>query len=216
LIGTGLLWFGWFGFNAGSAVGAAGLAASAFATTNVAAGAAGICWMFLEVARGKKPSAMGFSIGAVVGLVSITPAAGFVTIPHAIIIGAVGSLISMFAVSLLTKKTGIDDTLDVFPCHGVGGMSGMLLTGIFASSAVNGVVLSEEQGLFISGDATLFLKHLAGMAFVVVYSLVGSYLLLFVTDKISPLRVTEDEESEGLDVTQHNEKFLIADFFDKK
>jgi Amt family ammonium transporter len=216
LIGTGLLWFGWFGFNAGSAVGAAGLAASAFATTNVAAGAAGICWMFLEVARGKKPSAMGFSIGAVVGLVSITPAAGFVSIPHAIIIGAVGSLISMFAISLLTKKTGIDDTLDVFPCHGVGGMSGMLLTGIFASSAVNGVVSTDEQGWFISGDATLFLKHLAGMGFVVAYSLIGSYLLLFITDKISPLRVSEEEEAEGLDVTQHNEKFLIADFFDKK
>jgi Amt family ammonium transporter len=92
----------------------------------------------------------------------------------------------------------------------------MLLTGLFASSAVNGVVLTEEQGWFINGDATLFLKHLAGMAFVVVYSLVGSYILLFITDKISPLRVSEADEAEGLDVTQHNEKFLIADFFDKK
>ncbi|MCU0415618.1 MAG: ammonium transporter [Cytophagaceae bacterium] len=216
LIGTGLLWFGWFGFNAGSAVGSGGLAATAFATTNVAAAAAGICWMFLEVARGKKPSAMGFSIGAVVGLVAITPAAGFVTISHALVIGTVASTISTFAIILLTKKTGIDDTLDVFPCHGVGGMTGMLLTGLFASHAVNSVVLEGEQGWTVTGDPTLFIKHLQGMLIVIAYSLVGSYILLWITDKVTTLRVTEEEEKQGLDVTQHDEKFIVADFFNKK
>ncbi|MFN8417342.1 MAG: ammonium transporter [Cytophagaceae bacterium] len=214
LIGTGLLWFGWFGFNAGSAVGSGQLAATAFATTNVAAAAAGICWMFLEVARGKKPSAMGFSIGAVVGLVAITPAAGYVTISHAIVIGTVGSTISTFAIILLTKKTGIDDTLDVFPCHGVGGMTGMLLTGLFASKAVYGGDIFE--GWVVSGDPHLFLEHVKAMFIVIAYSLVGSYILLWITDKVSPLRVTEDEERNGLDITQHDEKFIVADLFNKK
>ena len=211
LIGTGLLWFGWFGFNAGSAVGANSVAASAFATTNVAAAAAGIAWIFVEAARGKKPSAMGFSIGAVVGLVAITPAAGFVTISQALFIGTVASIISTFAIVLLAKSGRVDDTLDVFPCHGVGGMTGMLMTGLFASHAVKGVVLPEEQGLLIDFASPLFQKHLLALGIVVGYSLIGSYILLFITDKISPLRVTAAEETEGLDITQHDEKFVIAD-----
>lgn len=209
LLGTGLLWFGWFGFNAGSAVSAGPLAASAFATTNIAAAAAGIAWLFVEVARGKKPSAMGFCIGAVVGLVAITPAAGFVTISQALFIGTMASIISTFAVKLLSKTNKIDDTLDVFPCHGVGGMTGMLMTGLFATSAVNSAVL--EQGFFVDGTTDLLFKHLAAMGIVVVYSLVGSYILLMITDKISPLRVTEEEEEKGLDMTQHNEKFVLMD-----
>lgn len=209
LLGTGLLWFGWFGFNAGSAVSAGPLAASAFAATNIAAAAAGIAWLFVEVARGRKPSAMGFCIGAVVGLVAITPAAGFVTISQALFIGTIASIISAFAVKLLSKTNKIDDTLDVFPCHGVGGMTGMVMTGLFATTAVNSSVL--EQGFFVDGTTDLLFKHLAAMGIVVVYSLVGSYILLMITDKISPLRVTEEEELKGLDITQHNEKFVIVD-----
>lgn len=215
LLGTGLLWFGWFGFNAGSAVGASPLAASSFAATNVAAAAAGIAWLFVEVARGKKPSAMGFCIGAVVGLVAITPAAGFVTISQALFIGSIASMISAGAIVLLAKSSIVDDTLDVFPCHGVGGMTGMIMTGLFASTAVNIVVLPTEQGMFITGDPALLIKHLIALGFVVSYSLVGAYVLLFITDKISPLRVTVEEEDLGLDITQHDEKFVIADLVKK-
>src|SRR6476469_3237105 len=136
LIGTGLLWFGWFGFNAGSALAANGLAVSAFATTNTAAAAAGLAWMFFDALRGRKPSALGFCIGAVVGLVAITPAAGFVAIPQSIFIGVVAAIISNMAV-YYKSKSKLDDTLDVFPCHGIGGMVGMLMTGIFASKMIN-------------------------------------------------------------------------------
>lgn len=213
LLGTGLLWFGWFGFNAGSAVAASPLAASAFASTNVAAAAAGIAWLFVEAARGKKPSAMGFCIGAVVGLVAITPAAGFVTISQALFIGTVASMISAGAIVLLSKTSIVDDTLDVFPCHGVGGMTGMIMTGLFASTAVNVAVV--EQGLFVDGTTDLIFKHLIALGIVVGYSLIGSYILLFITDKISPLRVTAEEEELGLDITQHDEKFVIADLVKK-
>lgn len=213
LLGTGLLWFGWFGFNAGSSAAANPLAASAFAATNVAAGAAGIAWLFVEAARGKKPSAMGFCIGAVVGLVAITPAAGFVTVSQALFIGSIASMISAGAIVLLAKTSIVDDTLDVFPCHGVGGMTGMIMTGLFASAGVNALVV--EQGLFVDGTTTLFFKHLIALGIVVAYSLIGSYILLFITDKISPLRVTAEEEELGLDITQHDEKFVIADLVKK-
>lgn len=215
LLGTGLLWFGWFGFNAGSSAAANPLAASAFAATNVAAGAAGIAWLFVEAARGKKPSAMGFCIGAVVGLVAITPAAGFVTVSQALFIGSIASIISAGAITLLAKTGIVDDTLDVFPCHGVGGMSGMIMTALFASTAVNSLVVPTEQGLFVTGDPALLIKHLIALGIVVAYSLIGSYILLFITDKISPLRVTAEEEELGLDITQHDEKFVIADLVKK-
>ena len=128
LIGTGLLWFGWFGFNAGSAVGAGSLGVYAFATTNTAAAAAGLSWMFLDVIRGKKPSVLGFCIGAVVGLVAITPAAGFVGVPHALFIGFTAAIISNIVAEFLKHKTKLDDPLDVFACHGIGCITGMLLT----------------------------------------------------------------------------------------
>lgn len=207
LLGTALLWFGWFGFNAGSAYGANSLAASAFATTNTAAAAAGIAWMFFESAKGKKPSALGFCIGVVVGLVAITPAAGFVTIPVAIFIGTIASLISNLVVSW-RARTSIDDTLDVFPCHGVGGMVGMLLTGIFANVAVN-AANTTGNGLAY-GDTTLFIAHLIALGAVVVFSFGGSYILLIITNLISPLRVHEEEEKLGLDLSQHEEKILLG------
>lgn len=207
LLGTALLWFGWFGFNAGSAYGAGSLAVSAFATTNTAAASAGLAWMFFEAAKGKKPSALGFCIGVVVGLVAITPAAGFVTIPVAIFIGTIASLISNLVVSW-RARTSIDDTLDVFPCHGVGGMSGMLLTGIFANVAVN-AANTTGNGLAY-GETTLFFAHLIALLAVVVFSFGGSYILLIITNIISPLRVHEEEEKVGLDLSQHEEKILLG------
>lgn len=203
LIGTGLLWFGWFGFNAGSALGANALSVSAFATTNTAAAAAGLSWMFFDVMRGKKPSVLGFCIGAVVGLVAITPAAGFVAIPQSIFIGFIAAIVSNVAVHY-KQKSKLDDTLDVFPCHGLGGMVGMILTGVFATKAVN---TAGNDGLFY-GNFSFFLTQLKAMALAVTYSFVVSFAIFKFINFILPLRVTSEEEEEGLDATQHNEKYV--------
>ncbi len=203
LIGTGLLWFGWFGFNAGSALGANALSVSAFATTNTAAAAAGLSWMFFDVLRGKKPSVLGFCIGAVVGLVAITPAAGFVAIPQSIFVGVLASIISNVAV-YYKQKSKLDDTLDVFPCHGVGGMVGMLLTGVFATKAVNA---AGNDGLFY-GNASFFFTQLKALGIVVTYSFAVSYGIFKFINFIQPLRVSSEEEELGLDATQHDEKYL--------
>lgn len=204
LLGTGLLWFGWFGFNAGSAVGSGPLAVSALAATNTAAAAAGLAWVLFDAAKGKKPSALGFSIGAVVGLVAITPACGFVTIPQSIFIGTISSMVSNYLAHLRTKTT-LDDTLDVFPCHGVGGMMGMLMTGIFASKGVNPAVVDEGLAY---GTFTLFKNHLIALVVVSVFAFAMSYIILMVTDFIEPLRVSEEDEKVGLDISQHDE-FLV-------
>ena len=203
LIGTGLLWFGWFGFNAGSALGANALAVSAFATTNTAAAAAGLSWMFFDVARGKKPSVLGFCIGAVVGLVAITPAAGFVAIPQSIFIGVVAAIISNVAVTIKQRMT-LDDTLDVFPCHGIGGMVGMLLTGVFATKAING---AGADGLAY-GNPEFFFTQVKALSIVVGYSFAMSYGIFKFINFILPLRVTTEEEELGLDESQHNEKYM--------
>ena len=202
LIGTGLLWFGWFGFNAGSALGANALAVSAFATTNIAAAAAGLSWMFFDVLRGKKPSVLGFCIGAVVGLVAITPGAGLVAIPQSIFIGVVAAIISNLAV-YWKSKTSLDDTLDVFPCHGVGGIVGMLLTGLLATKAVNA---AGADGWFY-GNAAFFFTQLKGVAIVVAFSFTVSYAIFKFINFIQPIRVSSEEEEEGLDASQHNEKY---------
>jgi len=202
LIGTGLLWFGWFGFNAGSAVAANSLAVSAFGTTNTAAASAGLAWMFFDVLKGKKPSVLGFCIGAVVGLVAITPAAGFVAIPQSIIVGVVGALVSNIAITI-KQKSSLDDTLDVFPCHGIGGMVGMLLTGVFASKAVNSL---GNDGLAY-GNATFFFTQLKALLIVVAYSFIVSFLIFKFINFILPIRVSEEEEELGLDFTQHDEKY---------
>lgn len=204
LIGTGLLWFGWFGFNAGSAGAANALSVSAFATTNTAAGAAGLSWMFFDLLRGKKPSVMGFCIGAVVGLVAITPAAGFVAIPQSIFIGAFAAVVSNVAVYFKQKSTKLDDTLDVFPCHGIGGMVGMLMTGIFATKAVNP---AGNDGLFL-GNVSFFLTQAKAMAIAVGYSFGVSFIIFKFINFVLPLRVSSEEEEIGLDATQHNEKYL--------
>ncbi len=202
LIGTSLLWFGWFGFNAGSALGANALAVSAFATTNTAAAAAGLSWMFFDVIRGKKPSVLGFCIGAVVGLVAITPGAGFVAIPQSIFIGFIAAIISNLAVYYKSKST-LDDTLDVFPCHGIGGMVGMLLTGIFATKSINS---AGTDGLFY-GNISFFLTQVKALLIVVVYSFVVSFAIFKFIGLILPLRVTQEEEEMGLDASQHDEKY---------
>ena len=203
LIGTGLLWFGWFGFNAGSAVGATSLAVNAFGTTTTAAASAGLTWMFFDVIKGKKPSVLGFCIGAVVGLVAITPAAGFVGIPQSIIVGLVGAVASNIAVAIKQKST-LDDTLDVFPCHGIGGMVGMLLTGVFASTAVNS---AGPNGLFY-GNPEFFFTQFKAMGIVVLYSFTVSYGIFKFINFVVPMRVSELEEELGLDETQHNEKYM--------
>src|SRR5215203_384878 len=203
LIGTGLLWFGWFGFNGGSALAANGLAVSAFATTNTAAAAAGLSWMFFDVMKGKKPSVLGFCIGAVVGLVAITPAAGFVAIPQSITIGVIAAIVSNIAIHYKSKSK-LDDTLDVFPCHGVGGMVGMLLTGVFATTTVNSV---GADGL-MSGNVTFFLTQVKALGIVVGYSFIVSYGIFKLINLINPIRVSVEEEELGLDETQHNEKYL--------
>lgn len=202
LLGTGLLWFGWFGFNAGSSFHADNIAALALATTMTASAAAAFTWIAFDSVKGKKPSAMGTCIGAVVGLVAITPAAGFVSLPQSFIIGFISSIVSNIMVDLRTK-TAIDDTLDVFPCHGVGGIVGMILTGVFAHQQVNPALAAN--GLFY-GETKLFLVQVCAMVGVSVFAFGGTFLLLKLTDTIAPLRVNEDEEALGLDISQHDEK----------
>lgn len=204
LLGTGLLWFGWFGFNAGSAVGAGTLAVSAFATTNFAAAAAGLSWVLFDAAKGKKVSALGFCIGAVVGLVAITPAAGFVTIPVSLFIGTIAGIVSNFFAHMKAKGT-LDDTLDVFPCHGIGGMVGMIMTGLFATKTINAAVAVDGLAY---GEFDTFKAHLIALVGVSAFAFLASYALLFLVDKILPLRVSAEDEKVGLDVSQHDE-FLV-------
>ena len=203
MIGTGLLWFGWFGFNAGSAFGANNIAATALATTTIASSSAAFAWAVFDIIRGKKPSAMGTCIGAVVGLVAITPAAGFISIPHSITVGIFSSIVSNLMVEL-RSRTSIDDTLDVFPCHGVGGIMGMLLTGVFASRNIN-PANTTGNGLFF-GETKLFIVQFTAMIGVSVFVFGGTWLLLKLTDWITPLRVSVEEEQLGLDISQHGEK----------
>jgi ammonium transporter, Amt family len=195
LLGAGLLWFGWFGFNAGSALGANSIAALALMNTNTASAAAMLTWIFYDAAKGKKPSAMGASIGLVVGLVAITPAAGFVNVGSSIFIGVIAAIISNYAITLRTRST-LDDTLDVFPAHGMGGITGMIATSIFAN----------EVGL-IHGQFTTFLFHLLALVLVAVFTFGGSWLLYKITDSIIPLRVSPNNEKVGLDISQHDEVY---------
>lgn len=202
LLGAALLWFGWYGFNAGSAFSANEIAGVALATTSSASGAAALAWIFFDAARGNKPSALGLAIGLVVGLVAITPAAGFVTVPHSIVIGVVAAVVSRLVVDWRTKSK-LDDTLDVFPCHGVGGIVGMLFTGVFATKSINGAV--EINGLYF-GETGLFVAHLIGLLGASVFTLVMAFFVLKMTDLISPLRATVEEEEIGMDISQHGER----------
>jgi Amt family ammonium transporter len=201
ILGAGLLWFGWFGFNGGSALAGNELAVSAIVTTNLSAAGAAVSWMLLDWLRKGKPSAVGISIGAVVGLVAITPAAGYVTVTAAIIIGLSAGAISNLVSSWRLARTRIDDTLDVFACHGVGGIWGSIVTGLFAAGAIQ----TGVNGLFYGNPAQLGSQLLA-VAVVAPFSFFGSYALLKVINVFSPLRVSPEEEDTGLDISQHGEE----------
>ncbi len=197
LLGTGMLWFGWFGFNAGSALAANATAAMAFATTTIASASAMMTWVFFDRIHGRKVSALGACIGAVVGLVVITPAAGFVTIPQSIFFGFAGSIVSNKMV-YWKKLKQIDDTLDVFACHGVGGIMGMILTAIFAQG---------ENASLLHGGWAVFGHHMLALVLVSVFTFFGAFLLFKFTNIVIPIRVSEQSEVIGLDVSQHGEKF---------
>jgi len=202
VLGTALLWFGWFGFNAGSALAANGLAVNAFVVTNTAAAAAGLSWAFIEWMRNGKPTVFGVASGAVAGLVAITPAAGFVSVIPAIIIGISVSALCFIAVSIIKPKMGYDDALDAFGVHCIGGIWGALATGLFASKAVNP---SGADGLFF-GNPKQFLVQLTAVGVTLIYSFIMSVVIYKIIDSIIGMRVTEKEEAIGLDLTQHHER----------
>ncbi len=199
-LGAALLWFGWFGFNAGSALTAGGLASSAFVATNTAAAAAGVTWMVLSWIH-KRPTLSGTVTGAVVGLVAITPAAGFVTPMAGIPIGIIGAAISYYAM-VIRGKSKLDESLDVFACHGLGGTWGALATGIFATVAVNP---AGANGL-LYGNPMQMLKQLAAIGSVWAYTFVVTFVIVKVVQKTMGIRVSKTEESLGLDISQHGER----------
>jgi len=201
VLGAGLLWFGWFGFNAGSALTSGGLAASAFVATNTAAATAAFVWMILSWLH-KRPTVLGTVTGAVVGLVAITPAAGFVPPLAGIPIGVAAALVCYYSMLFLKIKRGIDDSLDVFAVHGVGGILGMLATGIFASLAVNS---AGADGL-LAGNGVQLLNQLLGVAAVGAYAFVATWILGKLVDITVGLRVGQSEETVGLDLSQHGER----------
>ena len=199
ILGTGMLWFGWFGFNAGSALAANSTAAMAFGTTTIASGAAMITWIFFDRINGRKVSAMGACIGAVVGLVAITPAAGFISISESIFVGFISAVVSNLIMNWKKLKK-IDDTLDVFACHGVGGIMGMILTAILAHG---------KNASLLHGGFSVFFHHMTALILVSLFTFFGAILLYKITDFIIPLRVSEDSEKIGLDLSQHGENLTI-------
>jgi Amt family ammonium transporter len=198
ILGAALLWFGWFGFNAGSALGANGLAAQAFVTTNTAAAAGAMAWLLVSWLHGK-PSSLGFVSGAVAGLVAITPGAGYVTPMAALVIGALGGVLC-YGMLLFRIRKGLDESLDAWAIHGMGGLWGALATGIFAVAAVNGT-----SGL-VEGNVHQFIANATGAFAAVIYAFVVTYILAVIIDKTIGLRVTEEEEYVGLDISQHGER----------
>lgn len=201
LIGAGLLWFGWFGFNAGSALAANGIAATTFVVTNIAAASAAIVWMLIEWKFVKKPTLLGGATGAVAGLATITPASGFVSPLSAIIIGALAACICYVAVAVVKLKFAYDDSLDAFGVHGIGGALGTLATGLFAQKILNP---AGNNGLFF-GDAAQFANQALGVGVAIAYSVVVTFALLKILDIVMGLRVSDEEEVIGLDITQHEE-----------
>lgn len=200
VLGAALLWFGWFGFNAGSSLAANPLAVSALVVTNLAAAAAGVSWMLVDWVMKGKPSAVGLSVGAVCGLVAITPASGYVNVSASIIIGLVAGVLSNLVANWRLGRTEIDDSLDVFACHGVSGIWGSLATGLFATAMINNV-----NGLFYGNLHQLF-SQLVAVLVVAVYAFFGSYLLLKLTNLFTSIRVSPEEEEKGLDQSQHGEE----------
>lgn len=197
ILGAAMLWLGWFGFNAGSSLAADGIAIKAFLNTNTASATAMMVWIFFDCLRGRKPSALGAAVGAVVGLVAITPSAGYVTVGESIFIALTTTMVCNVAV-YWKNKTSVDDALDVFPTHGVGGIFGTVLTGVFVN------------GLF-AGNVSVFLIHLLAVVLVCGYTFIVSYALYWLTNKMIPLRVSARSEAIGLDLSQHDESYGYAD-----
>ncbi|MCR4337751.1 MAG: ammonium transporter [Candidatus Omnitrophica bacterium] len=202
VLGAALLWFGWFGFNAGSALGAGALATNAFVTTNTAAAAAGLSWAIIEWLKSGKPTMFGVATGVVAGLVAVTPAAGFVTAMGALVIGLTVSIVCFFAVSFLKPKLGYDDSLDAFGVHGIGGIWGALMTGVFATTTVNS---AGANGLIYGNPALVFIQ-LKAVAITVVYSAVMTFIILKVIDMIVGVRAGYEDEMMGLDLADHHER----------
>jgi len=199
VIGASMLWVGWFGFNAGSAIAANGTAGMAMAVTQIATASAALAWMFMEWMVHGKPSVLGIVTGAVTGLVAITPASGFVGPMGAIVIGAVGTIFAFLASTKLKRALGYDDSLDVFGVHGVAGIVGALLTGVFAAASLGGSKVDLDIGAQVVNQAI-------GVGATIIYDVVVSFIILKVIDLVIGLRVTEEEESQGLDISQHDER----------
>ncbi len=202
VLGATILWFGWFGFNAGSALEANGLAAHAFMTSAISAASALLSWMLLDVLNSGKSTLVGAATGLVVGLVAITPGAGFVPIWSSFIIGALVSLICYYGVALIKKKLKIDDALDAFGCHGIGGIWGGIATGIFAQSSINDV--ARWDGL-VFGDYHLFVAQIVGIIITMIIAVVGTLICVAIVKIFTPLRVDVKDEQVGLDISQHGE-----------
>jgi len=201
ILGAGLLWFGWFGFNGGSALAADNLAVSAVVVTNLAAAAAAVSWMIMDWLIKGKPSAVGIAVGAVCGLAAITAASGYVSFMAAVIIGLAAGIVSYLVANWRAGRSRIDDTLDVFACHGIGGIIGAIAVGLFATTLVNPLV----HGL-VDGNLVLLGVQVLAVLVVSAFAFGGSYLLLRLVDLFSPLRVSPKEEEDGLDISQHGEE----------
>lgn len=202
LLGASILWFGWFGFNAGSALGANELAVHAFMTTNTSAAVAMLSWMIIDMITQGKPTVVGAATGAVLGLVAITPGAGFVPIWASLIIGAVVSPLAYFTISIIKKRIGFDDALDAFGCHGIGGIWGGIATGIFAKSSINPV--AKWDGL-IFGNTHLFTAQLLSIIITIAIAVIGTVICASIVKIFVPLRVSKDDETKGMDMSQHGE-----------
>jgi len=200
VIGTGLLWFGWFGFNAGSAVASNALASAAFLNTNTATATAALSWMFTEWLHTKKPTVLGLASGAIAGLVAITPAAGFVNVIGALVIGLIAGIIPYFMVAIVKHRLGYDDALDVFGIHSVAGIVGAILTGVFADPSIN----EAGKGLLYGNPTQVFIQLLA-VGTTIVYDAIATFVILIVVKTLVGLRVSPEEEITGLDKSQHGE-----------
>ncbi|HNW32313.1 MAG TPA: ammonium transporter, partial [Caldisericia bacterium] len=206
-LGTGLLWFGWYGFNAGSELRVDSITALAFVNTDVAASVAAVVWLIIAWIFEKKPKFVGLLTGAVAGLVAITPAAGYVTTGWAVVIGMLASIVCYIAVTL-KNKLGLDDALDVWGVHGVGGFVGVICTGLFASTLANPAVTAAQQGL-VYGGGLFFVKQLTVGIGVIVYAFLFTYVALWIIDKITPVKLSSDEQEVGLDITLHGEEAYL-------
>jgi Amt family ammonium transporter len=210
ILGAGLLWFGWFGFNGGSALASNSLAVVAVVTTNLAAAAAAVSWMLMDWLIKGKPSAIGIAVGAVCGLAAITAASGYVNFLSAVIIGLAAGIISNLVANWRAGRSRIDDSLDVFACHGIGGIIGAVGVGLFASAAIALPGVPGVTGL-LYGNVHQLAAQLLAVAVISAFAFLGSYALLKIVDRFSPLRVSPKEEEDGLDVSQHGEEAYHLD-----